>query len=134
MDIPHDPRFATDAAVKENMKAFDAEVERRLSTKTAREWEAIMNASGVAAMEVIPLARAVHHPQLEARDFFHPFDDTATTGLPPFAVPTAPYRLSATPARIRSMPPRLGQHTDEVLKEHGYSEAEIAALRADKIV
>jgi crotonobetainyl-CoA:carnitine CoA-transferase CaiB-like acyl-CoA transferase len=134
MDIPRDPRFATDAAVKENMKAFDAEIERRLSTKTAREWEAIMNASGVAAMEVIPLARAVHHPQLEARDFFHPFDDTATTGLPPFAVPTAPYRLSATPARIRSMPPRLGQHTDEVLKEHGYSEAEIAALRADKIV
>jgi formyl-CoA transferase len=134
MDIPHDPRFATDAAVKENMKAFDAEVERRLSTKTAREWEAIMNASGVAAMEVIPLARAVHHPQLEAREFFHSFDDTAATGLPPFAVPTAPYRLSATPAHIRSMPPRLGQHTDEVLKEHGYSETEIAALRADKIV
>jgi crotonobetainyl-CoA:carnitine CoA-transferase CaiB-like acyl-CoA transferase len=134
MDIPHDPRFATDAAVKENMKAFDAEVERRLSTKTAREWEAIMNASGVAAMEVIPLARAVHHPQLEAREFFHSFDDTAATGLPPFAVPTAPYRLSATPAHIRSMPPRLGQHTDEVLKEHGYSETEIAALHADRIV
>jgi len=134
MDIPHDPRFATDAAVKQNMKAFDAEIERRLSTKTAREWEAMMNASGVAAMEVIPLARAVHHPQLEAREFFHSFDDTAATGLPPIAVPTAPYRLSATPARIRSMPPRLGQHTDEVLKEHGYSEAEIAALHADKVV
>jgi crotonobetainyl-CoA:carnitine CoA-transferase CaiB-like acyl-CoA transferase len=32
------------------------------------------------------------------------------------------------------MPPRLGQHTDAILAEHGYSEAEIAALRADKIV
>jgi CoA:oxalate CoA-transferase len=133
-DIPRDPRFATDAAVAKNMKAFDQEIERRLATRTAREWEEIMNAAGVAAMEVIPLARAVHHPQLEDRQFFHAFDNTAETGLPPFAVPTAPYRLSATPARIHSMPPRLGQHTDEILAEHGYTQVEIAALHADKIV
>ena len=116
------------------MKALDAEIERRLAAKTASEWEAILNAGGVAAMEVIPLARAVHHPQLEARRFFHPFDDTAQTRLPPFAVPTAPYRLSATPASIRSMPPRFGQHTDEVLAEHGFSQEEIATLRADNVV
>ena len=133
-DIPRDPRFATDAAVARNMKALDAEIERRLASKTASEWEVILNAGGVAAMEVIPLARAVHHPQLEHRQFFHPFDDTAQTGLPPFAVPTAPYRLSATPARIHSMPPRLGQHTDEVLAENGFSEEEIAKLHADNVV
>ena len=133
-DIPRDPRFATPADVAKNMQAFDAEIERRLSAKTASEWEAILNAGGVPAMEVIPLARAVHHPQLEHRKFFHPFDDTAATGLPPFAVPTAPYRLSASPATIHSMPPRLGQHTDQVLAEYGFSEDEIAQLRADRIV
>jgi crotonobetainyl-CoA:carnitine CoA-transferase CaiB-like acyl-CoA transferase len=82
-------------------------------------------------MEVIPLARAVHHPQLEYRKFFHSFDDSQTTGLPPFAVPTAPYRLSTSPATIHSMPPRLGQHTDEVLAQCGYSAAEIAQLRTN---
>jgi crotonobetainyl-CoA:carnitine CoA-transferase CaiB-like acyl-CoA transferase len=133
-DIPNDPRFATDADVATNMKALDEEIERRLATKTASEWEAIMNEGGVPAMEVIPLARAVHHPQLEHRKFFHKFDDTEATGLPHFAVPTAPYRLSASPAQIRSMPPRLGQHTDEVLAENGFSKEEIAALRADNIV
>jgi crotonobetainyl-CoA:carnitine CoA-transferase CaiB-like acyl-CoA transferase len=133
-DIPRDPRFATDAAVAQNMKAFDTEIERRLSTKTASEWEAILNQAGVAAMEVLPLARAVHHPQLQARNFFHPFEDTEASGLPPFAVPTAPYRLSASPATIHSMPPRFGQHTDEVLAEYGFSNEEIARLRADAIV
>jgi crotonobetainyl-CoA:carnitine CoA-transferase CaiB-like acyl-CoA transferase len=133
-DIPRDPRFATDAAVAANMKALNEEIERRLSTRTAAEWEVILNQAGVAAMEVIPLARAVHHPQLEHRRFFHKFDDSGASGLPPFAVPTAPYRLSASPAEIRSMPPRLGQHTDEVLAEHGFSKEEIARLHAEGVV
>lgn len=133
-DIPQDPRFATDAAVAKNMKALDEAIERKLSTKTAGEWETILNEAGVAAMEVLPLARAVHHPQLEYREFFHKFDDTEASGLPPFAVPTSPYRLSASPAKIHSMPPRLGQHTDEVLAENGFSKEEIAQLRAGNIV
>jgi crotonobetainyl-CoA:carnitine CoA-transferase CaiB-like acyl-CoA transferase len=133
-DIPCDPRFATDAAVARNMKALNEEIERRLSVRTAAEWEVILNQAGVAAMEVIPLARAVHHPQLEHRQFFHRFDDTAASGLPPFAVPTSPYRLSASPATIRSMPPRRGQHTDEVLAEHGFSKEEIARLHADGVI
>ena len=133
-DIPQDPRFATDAAVAQNLQALDEEIERRLARKTATEWEAILNEAGVPAMEVIPLARAVHHPQLEARNFFHPFDDTVATGLPPFAVPTSPYHLSASPANIHSMPPRMGQHTDEVLAECGYSPEEIAQLHASKTV
>jgi len=133
-DIPRDPRFATPAEAVKNMKELDAEIERRLSTKTASEWEAILNAGGVPAMEVIPLARAVHHPQLEHRQFFHRFDDEQETGLPPFAVPTAPYRLSASPATIHSMPPRLGQHTDEVLAEYGFTQEEIAKLHADNVV
>jgi crotonobetainyl-CoA:carnitine CoA-transferase CaiB-like acyl-CoA transferase len=133
-DIPQDPRFATDAAVAKNMKALDEALERKLSTKTAGEWEVILNEAGVPAMEVLPLARAVHHPQLEHRKFFHRFDDTEASGLPPFAVPTAPYRLSASPAKIHSMPPRLGQHTDEVLAENGFSKQEIAEMHASNIV
>jgi len=134
LDIPQDPRFATDAAVAQNMKALDEEIECCLARKTATQWEAILNEAGVPAMEVIPLARAVHHPQLEHRKFFHPFHDTAATGLPRFAVPTSPYRLSASPATIRAMPPRLGQHTDEVLAEYGFTQEEIERLHANGTV
>ncbi len=129
-DIPLDPRFATGAAVLKNLKAFNEELERRLCAKTASEWEVILNKGGVAAMEVVPLARAVHHPQLEQRKFFHTFENTGVSGLPPFAVPTSPYRLSASPAQVHSMPPLLGQHTDEVLTEYGYSKEEITQLHA----
>jgi crotonobetainyl-CoA:carnitine CoA-transferase CaiB-like acyl-CoA transferase len=128
-DIPKDPRFATDADAVKNMTALDAAVQQKLSVKTAAEWEVILNEAGVPAMEVLPLARAVHHPQLEHRKFFHAFEDSEATGLPPFKVPTAPYRLSASPAKIHSMPPRHGQHTDEVLAEYGFSKEEIAELR-----
>ena len=98
------------------------------------EWEKLLNEAGVAAMAVIPLAQAVHHPQLEHRDFFHKFHDQEATGLPPFAVPTSPYRMSASPAKINTMPPRLGQHTDEILAQLGYSREDISRLRASKIV
>jgi crotonobetainyl-CoA:carnitine CoA-transferase CaiB-like acyl-CoA transferase len=133
-EMPADARFASDAAVANHMQALNDAITRKLATKTAEEWEILMNQAGVPAMAVQPLARAVHHPQLKHREFFHPFDDSAATGLPPFAVPTSPYRLSASPATIHAMPPRLGQHTDEILAEHGYTQGEIAQLRANSIV
>lgn len=40
----------------------------------------------------------------------------------------APIRLSATPARVRRVPPRLGEHTAEVLREHGYDESAVTSL------
>ena len=45
-----------------------------------------------------------------------------------------PFELAATPASIRTPPPLLGEHTDEVLAEAGYAPAEIEALRAAAVV
>ena len=45
-----------------------------------------------------------------------------------------PFELSATPASIRTAPPLLGEHSDEILAEAGYSAAEIAALRAAGVI
>ena len=133
-DIPVDPRFATAAAARLNMQALDAEIVRTLSEKTAQEWEVVLNKAGVAAMEVRQLADAVHQPQLEHRHFFHQFDGDPDFGVPPFSVPTAAYRMSGNPMQIKSMPPRMGQHTDEVLAENGFSKEEIIRLHAEGTV
>ena len=85
-------------------------------------------------MAVRQLEDAVTQEQLQHRQFFHPFEAEADTGLPAFAVPAAAYRMSASPARITRRPPRMGQHTDGVLREHGYTQEDIGRLRAAGII
>ncbi len=133
-DIPDDPRFCSPALVRANIMEFNSEITRTLSGKTAREWEGIFIKAGVPAMEVRRLEDAVTQPQLEHRQFFHHFEGDPKTGLPPFAVPTAAFRMSASPVQLDSMPPRMGQHTDEVLREHGYSDGDILQLRTAAVI
>ena len=133
-DIPEDPRFSTTDAARANMKELDAEIIRTLSTKTAHEWERILIKGGVPAMEVLDLSDAVHQEQLQFRKFFHHFEGDPNIGLPSFDVPTASYRMSDNPMKMKSRPPLLGQHTDEVLAEYGYSKDEIAQLRGNGTV
>ena len=54
--------------------------------------------------------------------------------LGPIRQVAPPFELSAIPATVRTPPPLLGEQTDEILAEHGYDEAEIAALRATGVV
>lgn len=131
-DLPEDPRFKTPELARQNYPQLYAEIEKTLASKTAIEWEDIILAGGAAAMAVRTMAQAVEHPQVKHRGYFHRFEEDPELGV--MVVPKAPFQFSETPAQIHSMPPRFGQHTDDVLKGLGYSEADIARLRADGVV
>ena len=132
-DIYSDPLFATPALCRKNVKAMDEVITKKLASKNAEEWELILQEAGVPAMYVRTIPEIVRHPQVTGRNFFHQFDFDPNLGVN-ITVPTTAYKLSETPARVRTPPPRVGQHTDEVLANLGFSEADIAKLRGAGIV
>lgn len=69
---------------------------------------------GVPLVPVNTMEDAFRSPQMQFRRFFKEIDHAELGSL---RVPTVPYQLSATPATLRTAAPRLGQHTDEVLRE-----------------
>jgi crotonobetainyl-CoA:carnitine CoA-transferase CaiB-like acyl-CoA transferase len=126
-----DPRFATNAARMQNIDVLAALMEVVLVARSKDEWIAAFDASGVPVGPVHSLGEALTHPQALARgmvvDITHP-EAGATRAL------GCPVHLSATPPRVDRPAPLLGEHTREVLRESGYSDAEVDALAAEGVV
>jgi len=102
-----------------------------LGTRTKAEWIERFDAAGVPAGPVHSIGEALAHPQTLARgmvvDLVHPqAGPTKAIGCP--------VHFSATPTAVTRAAPLLGEHTREVLREHGYAEAEIDALVAEGVV
>jgi crotonobetainyl-CoA:carnitine CoA-transferase CaiB-like acyl-CoA transferase len=114
-----------------NRKALNAELNAALSAKKSEEWIAVLNAAGVPCgpiynMDQVFADAQVQHIQAAAK-VKHPL-------LGEIRVVNQAVGLSRTPATMASATPEIGQHTDEVLAEAGYSAADIAALRNRKAV
>ena len=129
--LASDPRFGTPGARIKNRDALTEELEVTLETRPVVEWVERLNAAGVPTGPVLDMAQVFADPQVLARQMLvelpHPVLGTfKTTGLP--------VKLSATPGAITRRPPLLGEHTHEVLREHGVSDAELAALEAQHVI
>jgi len=132
-DITLDPRFSTPQACEKNIDTLHAELETTLKTKTAREWEDILNESGVPAMAVRTLPEILQEDIVRERGFLHTFDKVE--GIKgSVTVPLSPFKLGVGPSSAETPPPFLGQHTDELMKGLGYSEKHIAELRKAKVI
>ena len=126
-----DPRFATNSARMQNLDALLALMDAVLVARDKAEWLAAFDAAGVPAGPVHSIGEALTHPQTLARgmvvDLVHP-EAGATRAL------GSPLHFSATPTRINRPAPRLGEHTREVLRESGYTDAEVDAFAAERVV
>jgi crotonobetainyl-CoA:carnitine CoA-transferase CaiB-like acyl-CoA transferase len=126
-----DPRFATNSDRMRNRAELTAQIDAVVRTRSRADWMKAFDAAGVPAGPVHSIAEAMDHPQTRARgmvvDIEHP-QAGATRGV------GNPLHFSATPG-VNTLPaPLLGQHTREVLRECGYSDAEIDALAADGVI
>ena len=99
--------------------------------RTTAEWLEVCERLDIPATAFSTIGAVAEHPHLDAVGMFEPMQHP-TEGALRMAKP--PTRFAATPASIRRHPPRLGEHTDEVLAELGYDAAALDALAARKII
>jgi crotonobetainyl-CoA:carnitine CoA-transferase CaiB-like acyl-CoA transferase len=122
-----DPRFATTAARIANRDELIRILGERFAQRGRDEWLARLDAHDVPAGPVNELPDVLSSAQVAARNLLVQTDGAETA---PLSLLANPIRMSATPIRRYAAPPRMGEHTEQVLEKRlGKTPAEIATLR-----
>jgi len=126
-----DPRFRTNTDRMANLEELVRLMNGVLFTRTRSEWMDLFDAAGIPAGPVHSIGEALTHPQTLARGMVIETQHTAAGANRSIGCPV---HLSETPAAVTRPAPLLGEHTRDVLKEHGYTDAEIDRFVADGVV
>jgi len=129
-DALADPRFKDWPARTDNEPALREIIETALATDDAKSWETRLTVADVPCGSIWTIDEIVGHPQLEHRDVLQTIDSR----YGPMRLVGAGFRLAHGSPGIEREPPTIGEHTDQILSEAGYSTDEIARLRRDAVI
>ncbi|MEK6629753.1 MAG: CoA transferase [Acidobacteriota bacterium] len=127
-----DPAYATNAGRVDRYEILRPQIARVIRTRSRQEWIDRLVPAGVPCAAVRGIDEVMADPQLLARGMVQPVEHPSAGSLRQLGVPI---KLSATPARAAVAPPRLGEHTAQVLTELlGVTPDEVTRLERDGVV
>jgi formyl-CoA transferase len=130
-DLLEAPEFKGGENRAKNRAALNAALNQALKGKTSAQWVEVLNAAGVPCGPIYTADQVFADPQVKhlqaAAEVDHP-------RLGRFRVVNQAVKLSRTAAKVVAPTPEVGQHTDEILRELQYSEAQIRQMREKGIV
>ncbi|MGV8039338.1 MAG: CaiB/BaiF CoA transferase family protein [Thermoanaerobaculaceae bacterium] len=130
-ELVEDPRFKERDTRKANRKLLTPLLEEKLCQHPTAHWVEVLNAVDVPTGAVIGLEEALLQEQCKHRQTLQPLNVEGIGEIPFFSL-TA--KFSKTPGTLEAAPPRLSQHTGEILGSLGYSEADVQALKEKGVV
>src|SRR4029079_1958977 len=130
-DLATDARFGTNGDRVEHREALIPILADRFATRPTAAWLDALHTAGIPAGPILDLPAAFASPQAEALGARVAFEHPELGAVDQVGIP---FELSATPAAIRLPPPMLGEQTDEILAEAGYSPDAIAELRRTGVI
>ena len=126
-----DPRFAVNIQRVKHRRELEAALEDAIGKQDRAPLLELLEEAGVPATPVNTVDQVMNDPQTAARAMIERVVHPRLGEIP---VVGTPVKFSRMRAGVRRPAPLLGQHTDEILTEHGYTRDEITALRAKKVV
>jgi CoA:oxalate CoA-transferase len=109
----------------EEIKARFTEI---FKTKTRDEWWEVLTKNDICVGRMLTLDELEHDPQIRARNMIVEVEAPNGEKVKQVGISV---KLSETPGSIRSLAPKLGQHTDEILTDLGYNQHDIERWRAE---
>ena len=130
-DLMEDERFRAPWDRKAREEELAALLEETFSTQNTSHWLELLDSAGVVAGPIYNMEQVYQDPQVLAREMLVDTQDPELGTIHNIGVPV---KLSVTPGSIRRRAPALGEHSAEILMEHGFTQNEVDGLLAESVI
>jgi formyl-CoA transferase len=130
-ELLEDPRFTTGPDRREHYEELAEELETTLMTMPADHWLPKLEEEGVPSGPLNDMAQVYQDRHVLARDMVVELEHPTAGLVKSIGIPV---KLSESPGSIRRPAPLLGQHSEEVLREHGFSDDEVGGLMRSSVI